>query len=290
MLPGIPHYGLSFRVEHLSFEHKTIEPHIPTSEVKYITVEPTADEQQIKISKSNYKWQHRQNHDRYIEQVAKITQSLKGKTLVISDSTSLNWSSSTTSSRRSEFRKSNPYGWIWHDKGSASIRYFTEQPESTNPVLVSTYGRIGEGLNMYMVSNVVLVRPDLISQKKYLQTISRPLRVWNRNSHIKIFSIILRTHRSFIETVCKTLSEEYLEKYLTIRGTRSATFRHSKRRDAIWYDSNGVLKKLLPEEIYILYHLFPRDRNRHNDLKNWIRINDWFPGNDLDQLIAAIGS
>lgn len=289
-LPGISMHGLSLRTERLVFERKTVEPFIPNTQTHYLTVEPTKVEAKNKFSKSDYKCQHRQNPDRYIEKVAEVVRSLKGKTLVISDGTSLNWTVNTTTTRKSEFRKSNPYGWIWHDKGSKSIRYFTEQPDSTNPVLISTYGRIGEGLNMYMVSNVVLVRPDLISQKKYLQTISRPLRVWNRNTEIHIYSVILRTHRSFVETVCKTLDEEYLEKYLLIRGTRSATFRQSELRDGLWYDSRGALKTLLPEEIYILYHLFPRDRNKGDDMKRWIREQNWFPNTDLDLLLAAIRS
>ena len=275
----------------LIFTRRSIENYIPSHTINTITVQATEKEKISNTSLDTYKTEHRNNTNRYIDKVVETLKSLKGRTLIFSDPRGIPWLANfnRNTSQKSQFKLNNIYDWQWHDDGNKSIKKFANTPEKSNPVLVTTFGKAAEGINFNMVSNIIIVRPDLISQKKYYQCISRGLRINNHRKNIKVINIILNTMKSFVELAFNQVNEEFLDKYYEVRRTKSASIRVNHKRDNIWKDSYGNIIPLLPQEIFILYHTFNKKTDT-SKLIEWIKDEGWFPNMSIDNIIDAVKS
>ena len=105
--------------------------------------------------------------------------------------------------------------------GARKLESLRQCDEKNNPVLYITYAQGSEGLNIDMVSNLAVLRPDLLNRKKYFQTVHRTLRVKNRTESVRVINVLLDNIDSYIRYRINCTLDDFVEEYLKVRGLKN---------------------------------------------------------------------
>lgn len=174
---------------------------------------------------------------------------------------------------------------IVYNNNLSDLDHFRMIPVEENPILFITYGQGAEGLNIDMVENIVLIRPDIIPKKKYYQSIHRTLRVYNKTKKVRVINLITDHKESEIYLSFNQISDDFLQKYMNIRNIKNEpSIIINNKRIKIWENNNFSI-----DETYILFHNLPKRNYNYDIFVNWLKNNNLFSTiQDKNELIDIL--